>query len=168
VSFISVLTTNHLLVTPTRLLADAATAGTDELAAYCDASCCTLSSAKKYTAELKGWEQAKRPTPLCLGMYEPVVTLMTMNVVMAALQTDDSSHQHWMNQVRTCDCLTITACLWHCVIELLTTHQCKQTAIASYKTTEATVNSCKTSSNSSRTLTAVPLTIQSLILAHVQ
>jgi benzoyl-CoA reductase/2-hydroxyglutaryl-CoA dehydratase subunit BcrC/BadD/HgdB len=60
-------------------------------------------SAKKYTAELKGWEQAKRPTPLCLGMYEPVVTLMTMNVVMAALQTDDSSHQHWMNQVRTCN-----------------------------------------------------------------
>jgi benzoyl-CoA reductase/2-hydroxyglutaryl-CoA dehydratase subunit BcrC/BadD/HgdB len=80
-------------------------------AAYFDAFCCTHPSAKKYTAELKGWEQAKRPTPLCLGMYEPVVTLMTMNVVMAALQTDDSSHQHWMNQVRTYNLLN-NYCCW--------------------------------------------------------
>jgi hypothetical protein len=65
-------------------------------------------SARRYTSELKKWEQAKRPAPLCLGMYEPIITLMSSNVVMAALQADDTSHQNWMNQVchATCDAVT--------------------------------------------------------------
>ncbi|CAM9675326.1 unnamed protein product, partial [Phaeothamnion confervicola] len=59
-----------------------------------------FTEAERYTdAALKGWERAGRPAPLCLGMYEPVVTLMSMNVLIKAAKADDSSHTHWLNQL---------------------------------------------------------------------
>ncbi|CAM9529733.1 unnamed protein product, partial [Scytosiphon promiscuus] len=50
--------------------------------------------ARAYTAE---WKAAGSPLPLCLVMYEPVVTLLSMSVVLAAMGADDSKHLRWLN-----------------------------------------------------------------------
>lgn len=45
------------------------------------------------------WKEVASPTPLCLAMYEPVVTLMSMNVILAAMGADDSRHLRWLNDL---------------------------------------------------------------------
>lgn len=37
--------------------------------------------------------------PVCLVMYEPIVTLMAMNTVLAAMAADDSRHLRWLNEL---------------------------------------------------------------------
>lgn len=45
------------------------------------------------------WKAAGSPVPLCLVMYEPVVTLLSMSVVLAAMGADDSKHLRWLNDL---------------------------------------------------------------------
>lgn len=45
------------------------------------------------------WKDGSSPAPLCLVMYEPVVTLMSMNVILAAMAADDSRHMRWLNEL---------------------------------------------------------------------
>lgn len=50
------------------------------------------------------WKEDGSPTPLCLVMYEPVVTLMSMNVILAAMGADDSRHLRWLNDLERFVC----------------------------------------------------------------
>ncbi|CAM9577777.1 unnamed protein product, partial [Hapterophycus canaliculatus] len=57
--------------------------------------------ARAYTKVIEEWKAAGRPVPLCLVMYEPVVTLLSMNVVLAAMGADDSKHLRWLNDLES-------------------------------------------------------------------
>lgn len=45
------------------------------------------------------WKAAGSPVPLCLVLYEPIVTLLSMNTVLAAMAADDSRHLRWLNEL---------------------------------------------------------------------
>lgn len=48
---------------------------------------------------LQDWKNAGSPPPQCLVMYEPVVTLMSVSAILAAMGADDSKHLRWMNEL---------------------------------------------------------------------
>ncbi|CBN78725.1 conserved unknown protein [Ectocarpus siliculosus] len=57
--------------------------------------------ARVYTNVVAEWKAAGRPVPLCLVMYEPVVTLMSINIILAAVGADDSRHLRWLNELES-------------------------------------------------------------------
>lgn len=62
------------------------------------------------------WKAAGSPVPLCLVMYEPVVTLLSMSVVLAAMGADDSKHLRWLNDLERSERANSTI-----VVNLITT-----------------------------------------------
>ncbi|CAM9985809.1 unnamed protein product, partial [Ectocarpus sp. 12 AP-2014] len=57
--------------------------------------------ARVYTNVVAEWKAAGKPVPLCLVMYEPVVTLMSINIILAAVGADDSRHLRWLNELES-------------------------------------------------------------------
>lgn len=55
--------------------------------------------ASRFPPFAQEWKAAGSPVPLCLVMYEPIVTLLSMNTVLAAMAADDSRHLRWLNEL---------------------------------------------------------------------